>query len=348
MKVLVIGGTGYIGARLVSVLQGRGDLEPMCASRRASGSGLRLDTRDTAALTQALRGAHAVVHCVAGSASAISQGARALAVAVRASGVRSVVYLSSMAVYGDRQGPVDERSPWGRPRGWYARAKQDAERAMADLARDRALAARGLRVTVLRPGCVWGPGSTLWVARIARWLAQGRLGDLGDLGDGWTHGVAVDDVALAIVRVLQMHAADETDGGTDGPLRTFNLAAPDSPRWNDWFTDLALALGHVPLRRVRPWQLRADAWLLGPPLHAVRTLLTRAGGTGPLPEAISPGLLRLWQGTLRMDVSTATRALGLGWTPYPESLRACVGALRAGPVSAAGADRAAPGAARAR
>lgn len=348
MNVLVIGGTGYIGTRLVATLASRPGWTVRSAARRAEAPGLRLDTCDEAALTQALRGVDAVVHGVAGSAWAIAQGARVLASASRAAQVRHVVYLSSMAVYGDCEGPVNETSPWGRARGWYARAKQAAERAMRELAQDDAASRRGTRVTVLRPGCVWGPGSALWVQRIARWLAQGRLGDLGEAGDGWTHGVTVDDVCAAIQRALQVQGAYRPEGEGPPGLRTFNLAAPDSPRWNDWFTDLALALGLVPLRRIRPLQLRADAWLLGPPLHAARSALARLGGSAVLPEPISPGLLRLWQGQLRMDASAAARELGVVWTPYPQALRQCVASLTAGPASAAGAGRASPDAARAR
>jgi len=344
MKVLVIGGTGYIGTRLMALMHARRDCTPVCAARRASSHGLSLDTRDEAALTQALRGVDAVVNCVAGSAPAISGGAWALARAARAARVRAVVHVSSMAVYGDRQGRVDEASAWGRPQGWYARAKQDAERALRTLAHATPGSPPTPRVTVLRPGCVWGPGSTLWVGRIARWLAQGRLGDLGDLGDGWTHGVTVDDVCHAILQALQTADHDTAPNA----VRTFNLAAPDSPRWNDWFTDLALALELTPVRRIHPLQLRADAWLLGPPLYAARTLLARAGLARAWPEPISPGLLRLWPSTLRMDASAAGHALGLEWTPYPEALRECVAWLKAGPAPAGGASPAVPAAARAR
>jgi nucleoside-diphosphate-sugar epimerase len=325
-------------------MHARTDFTPIAASRDNTGPGLRLDTRNEAALTQALRGVDAVVNCVAGSAPAIARGAKTLARAARAARVPAVVHVSSMAVYGDRQGPVNEASAWGKPHGWYARAKQEAERALRTLAHTTDGTTPTTRLTVLRPGCVWGPGSALWVGRIARWLMQRRLGDLGELGDGWTHGVTVDDVCRAILQALQTpdaHAAS-------GPVRTFNLAAPDSPRWNEWFTDLTLALGQIPVRRMRPLQLRADAWMLGPPLHAARTLLARAGLARQWPEPISPGLLRLWSSTLRMDSRAAGRALELAWTPYPEALRQCAAWLTAGPVSGSGASPEVPAAARVR
>lgn len=340
MNVLVLGGSGYVGARLVTLLQAGGCHRPTSACRRGGPGHLRLDTRDEAALTQALRGQDAVVNCVAGSGPAIADGARALARAMRTVRVPALVHLSSMAVYGEVDHPVDESMPWGPARGWYARAKRAAEAQVLALAHGAPDASP--RVTVLRPGCVWGPDSPLWVQRIARWLHQGRLGDLGDAGDGWTHGVTVDDVCAAIVQSLQRPAAP-------GVPRILNVAAPDSPRWNDWFTDLALAVGATPLRRIRPAQLQCDAWLAGPPLYLARRLVAAAGrNPQALPDPIAPGLLRLWRRSLRMDTSAATRELGLRWTPYPIALRQCVAALTTDPARAADVGCEPPGAAPAR
>ena len=194
MRVLILGATGYIGSRLMSHLQADGRFDPIGAARRGRQGSLHLDTRDQHALTQALSASDAVVNCVAGSARAIAEGAQVLARAACAARVPAVVHLSSMAVFGDREVSVHEDSPLGDVPGWYAQAKQAAEAAMTALAHNVTGPGGGVRVTVLRPGCVWGPGSTLWVDRIARWLVQGRLGDLGAAGDGWTHGVTVDDV----------------------------------------------------------------------------------------------------------------------------------------------------------
>ncbi len=340
MKVLVLGGSGYIGARLVTLLRADGHHVPTSASRRGGAGHLCLDTRDEAALTQALRGQDAVVNCVAGSGPAIAEGARALARAVRAARVPTLVHVSSMVVYGETDQPVDETTPLGLARGWYARAKQAAEAQVLALASGSPDLCP--QVTVLRPGCVWGGGSRLWVQRIVRWLQQGRLGDLGEHGDGWTHGVTVDDVCVAIVRSLQQPTVP-------GVPRILNLAAPDSPRWNDWFTDLALAVGATPLRHIRPAQLRVDAWGLGPSLHLLQRLLVAAGRESQtLPDPISPGLLRLWRRPLRMDASAATRALNLGWTPYPIALRQCVDALTTDRLKCADAGCEPPGAAPAR
>ncbi|MFD0667099.1 NAD-dependent epimerase/dehydratase family protein [Ramlibacter sp. MAHUQ-53] len=311
MRVLVLGGTGFIGARLCALLADAGHA-PVAAGRRAGGRTLGLDIRDEAALRASLRRVDAVVNCVAGGPGAIAAGAASLARAARSVGLRQLVHVSSLAVYGDLEGEVDESAPLSAPAtGWYARAKRQAEAALLPLAQ------AGTAVTVLRPGCVWGPGSRLWVERIAGLLVAGRLGDLGAGGDGWSNGVHVDDVARAALAALRADAdadADASSSGRAARSRVYNLAAPDSPRWNAWFCDLALAIGATPLRRVPASRLRLDAWLAGAPLHALR----RLRGRGPWP--VSPGLPALFARQLRLDATAATRQLGLTWTAYPTSL----------------------------
>lgn len=312
MRVLVLGGSGYVGSRLCTLLRDSGWAIPVCASSRrpAIGAGsVRVDTRDAAALGEALRGIDAVVNCVAGNASAIGEGARVLTQAALDAGCRRLVHLSSMSVYGTAEGQVDETRPIDGSLGWYASAKCEAEEHIA------AFAARGGAAVVLRPGCVWGPGSQLWVGRIARFLQAGRLGDLGVAGDGWSNLVHVDDVGQAVLAALR---------GTDARpgTRTYNLAAPDSPRWNEYFVDLALAIGATPVRRLSALQLRLDAMLAGPPLKVAEILARRLpGGARLIPPPMPPNLLGLWERHLHLDAGRAERELQLQWTPYAATLQ---------------------------
>ena len=189
----------------------------------------------------------------------------------------------------------------GSARSAYARAKRVAEGYLAPLA------TLGMPVTLLRPGCVWGAGSPLWVDRIAALLAAGRLGDLGERGDGWTQGLHVDDLCEAVLRLLL---------SADAGLRVYHLAAPDSPRWNTYLRDLAVAIGATPLRRVPAWQLALDAWVLSPPLYIAQRLALRASQLPPLP----PGLLRLMASPMRLQCEAVQRALDMRWTPYERAL----------------------------
>lgn len=312
MKVLILGGSGYIGTRLCAALAESGWATPVSASRRstAGADAVQLDTRDAAALESALRGADAVVNCVAGSAAAITEGAHALARASARAGCGRIVHLSTMSVYGTLEGDVREGAPRDPSIGWYARAKCEAEDALSRFAGE------GGSLVVLRPGCVWGPGSDLWVGRMGRLLAAHRLGDLGVAGDGWSNLVAVGDVCAAIMASLRLPVRE-------GTPRVYNLAAPDSPRWNDYFVDLALAIGATPVARIGRRRLELDARLAGPPLKILQMLAARAGvAPHRLPDPLPPGLLGVFERHLRLRSERAERELGLSWTPYAEALAA--------------------------
>ncbi|HUR90640.1 MAG TPA: NAD(P)-dependent oxidoreductase [Ramlibacter sp.] len=301
MKVLVLGGTGYIGSHLVARLAQTGWATPVGTSRRSG-----IDTTDPVSMARALKGMDAVINCVAGSRGAIAQGAKVLVEAAEHAGKPRIVHLSTMSVYGALEGEVNEGSPRDSSIGWYAKAKCEAEDIIADY--------EGGAV-MLRPGCVWGAGSELWVGRIGRLLRARRLGDLGAAGDGWSNLVAVDDVCEAVLASLRIAA-------TPGMPRVFNLAAPDSPRWNDYFVDLALAIGATPVARLSPRRLKLDAKLLGPPLKVAEILLRKARrSTQDLPDPIPPGLLGVFERQLHLRGELAQDDLGLVFTPYERVLQ---------------------------
>ncbi|MES2978493.1 MAG: NAD(P)-dependent oxidoreductase [Pseudomonadota bacterium] len=312
MKILVLGGSGHIGQRLLQVLSATSWANARGASRSAPANGadsLRLDSLRGEELRGALKGFDAVVNCVAGDAGSIAEGARVLTEAALLAGRPRIIHLSTQSVYGLREGRVDENTPLDPSLGWYGKAKCQAESHM------HAYAERGGEVITLRPGCVYGPGSELWVGRVGRWLRAGRLGDLGVAGDGWSNLVHVDDVCQAVALSLQMPVAP-------GNFPIFNLAAPDSPRWNGYFVDLAMLIGATPVRRLGQRQLKLDAWLAGPPLKIAEKLFKRAGIGGiHLPDALPPGLLGLWSQHIQLDAQNASGSLGVAWTPYTSGLR---------------------------
>jgi nucleoside-diphosphate-sugar epimerase len=316
MRILILGASGYIGSRLADKLSTAEGTEVVRVARgqRASASqatSLRIDTRDLSALTPALRQCDCVVNCVAGDFDSIAGGARILATAARDAACRRIVHLSSMAVYGRAEGQVTEDQEFDPHAGWYARAKCEAEGHM------REFAAGGGEVVTLRPGCVFGPAGELWVGRIARWLIAGRLGDLGVAGDGWSNLVHLDDVCDAVIAAMRLPAS-ECKGSA------FNIAAPDSPRWNDYFVDVALALSATPIRRISTRQLKFDSILLGPPLKMTEKLLDRVKWRHQwLPDPLPPSVRKLWPQLIRLDTEAATHRLAMKWTRY----RDCVGQL---------------------
>jgi nucleoside-diphosphate-sugar epimerase len=313
LRVLFLGGSGHIGQRWMALQarQGPGPraIEAFSASRQAHPEQprhLRLDVRDAPQLRRALQGMDAVVNGAAGSASAIAQGTAQVCEAALHLKLR-LIHLSTQSVYGPFEGRVHESMPLDDRQGWYGRAKCEAE------LRVRQMVRQGGQAVVLRPGCVGGAGSRLWVARLAQWLQAGRLGELGARGDGWTNLVHVDDVCQAINRALELPLRA-------GELPIFNLAAPDSPRWNDYFTDMAVALA-LPLQRLTARQLWLDSHLAAPPLKAAQWLGRRLGlSVSHWPEALPPGLPRLWAQQIQLDSQAASERLQLAWTPYAVGL----------------------------
>jgi len=318
MKILILGSSGYIGKRLHARLKASGWAQPVCASRGRSADApgaisVVIDVTNREALTQHLKTGRydCIVNSVAGDFKSITQGASSLAHAAIEAGCERVVHLSTMSVYGRAEGLIDETTPFDSGLGWYSRAKCEAEDHLQMFAKG------GGKMVVLRPGCVFGPGSELWVGRIARWLRAGRIGDMGAAGDGWSNLVHVEDLCEAVAGAMSLPL-------TPGATQVFNLAGPDSPRWNQYFADLAIAIGATPLRTVSSRRLRMDLLAAGAPLKLAEKLLDRIGVRHPwLPEPISPSVVGLFASHLRLDARSASTALALNWTPYAEGLTGC-------------------------
>ena len=153
MKVLVTGGTGFLGSAIVRMLMGKGHTA-ISLSRgdyphlRAAGMDIhRGDLTDIKALRQAASGCDAVIHTAAkagvwGPAEDYErtnvQGTRNVIQVCRELRIRRLVYTSSPSVVftgGDEDG-IDESTPYARRfLAEYSRTKALAEQAV--LARHR-------------------------------------------------------------------------------------------------------------------------------------------------------------------------------------------------------------------
>jgi nucleoside-diphosphate-sugar epimerase len=315
MRVLVLGGNGFVGSEVVAQLNATDWATPIVASRAARPTGkfdaVSVDACDVDQLVDVLHGVDAVVNSVAGDADAIAIGAASLARAALLAGSPRIVHMSSMSVYGRTEGLVNESFDLKDNIGWYGRAKIQAEIHM------ESYAAKGGAVVILRPGCVIGPGSKLWVDRIGSLLQSGRLGNLGAGGDGPANLVDVTDVAQAALKSLRL------------PMKTnmpecFNLACPDSPRWNDYFADFAMAIGATPLKTFGQRHMQFYAFAYGVPIKILERAFTKFGWPSKsLPDAIPPSLLGLWRQQIALDSRRASHDLGLHWMPYERALQAC-------------------------
>jgi nucleoside-diphosphate-sugar epimerase len=185
--VLVTGGTGYLGRRVIELLLEAGERVLALARRpapelEALGAEARPgDLSDTESLALAARGCAAVIHCAARTGvwgplslymEANVQGTRNMLSAARGAGAGIFIHASSpSAVYDGRDlAGVDESYEALPPRRFpYAWTKALAEREV--LAAD----SPELRTLALRPHLAWGPRDPHFLPRLAALARAGRL-----------------------------------------------------------------------------------------------------------------------------------------------------------------------------
>jgi len=299
--VLVLGASGFIGSRVVAALSAGPAYRTIAASRR---SGLVLDATNTAAVRDALADVPFVINCVAGKPSTMVQSTQALCDAARAMPPHRIVHLSSMAVYGSATGIVREDQAPVAPISAYGQAKLECEKIVRKYVGD------GGDAVILRPTCVFGPGSPQWTERLVRLLRAGRIGDLGTAGDGCCNLAFVDDLVAATVAALNTP-------GICG--EAFNISSACALTWNEFLVALGKAIGAVPIRRISSRRLRVETRVLAPIRRIAGRVLR-----GPVTEAITPSLAELWRQDIRIDCTAARSELTLRQTSVQEMIAAVV------------------------
>jgi nucleoside-diphosphate-sugar epimerase len=186
-RVLVTGGSGFLGTEICRQLTARGT-ETVSFSRRPSPVLRRLgvhqvhgDLIDRAAVDRAVTGCDAVIHnaALAGASGPAApywrtnvHGTRVVLESCRTLGVRTLLYTSTASVVFRPGGleNVDERLPYPRRHlAAYPRSKAAAEALV--------LGAHGpdLATLALRPHVIWGPGDPHFLPVLARAVRRGRL-----------------------------------------------------------------------------------------------------------------------------------------------------------------------------
>ena len=225
MKVLVTGGSGFIGSHVVERLSAQGD-EPrifdLVQSPHVNGDVQCLlgDLLDRDALARAMHGCDAVVHlaAVADVDVVASDPARADLVNVRGTqlaldaalqeGVPRFVFASTVWVYGGAEVNgklLDEDTPLSRPDHFYTATKLAGE--MYCLSYSELY---GLEQTTLRFGIPYGPRSRE-AAVVAAFVRRARSGEpllIAGTGEQARQFVYVEDLANGVAAALA-HSAPQ-------------------------------------------------------------------------------------------------------------------------------------------
>jgi nucleoside-diphosphate-sugar epimerase len=237
-KVLVTGATGYTGRTLVEKLTAMGaevralarpssNLEPLA---HLPVQWFRGQIFEEEVVRPAMEGVEYVFHVAAAFREAKSterdywnvhvKSTQLLAsAAIQNPGFQRFVHVSTMGVHGHiADPPGDETSPF-RPGDGYQRTKAEAERWLADYAREN-----GLPYAVIRPCAIYGPGERR-LLKLYR-MALGRVFPILGNGACWYHLVHVEDLTNAIVRAATAEKAlgEAFIVGASEPIRLEEMA----------------------------------------------------------------------------------------------------------------------------
>lgn len=218
MKVFVTGGTGFIGGHVVGRLRARGDQvralvrNPDRGERLAElGCELVLGTlSDREAIQRGMQGCDAAIHGAAVYEVGIPEHERAamheanvggtenVLGAAREAKLARVVYISTVAAFGNTRGQVvDEgyRHPGAGFTSYYEETKHEAHQVA------RRLIEEGLPCVIVQPGGVYGPDDHSALGQQMNQFLAGRMPLLAfpELGMNMVH---VEDVADGVLLAL--------------------------------------------------------------------------------------------------------------------------------------------------
>jgi nucleoside-diphosphate-sugar epimerase len=316
MRILVTGGSGFLGRRLIAQLQASG--HDVFALARSTSSQKKLAAMGASPVPGDLESGRldlppvdAVVHAAAHFHFAGPRapyfrtnvdGTKTLLDAAGRAGAKTFVYVSAAGIIMDNRGsPVrraDESAPT-QPRSFspYLASKSQAEAAVL------ATNGPGFRTVALRPPGIWGPGD-MWSRELPKGIAARQFGfiDRGEYAYSTCH---VDNVIEAIECALERGA-----GG-----RAYHINDRETLTFRD-FVRMVASLENLSIDRL-PSMPYGAAFFVGRMLEGVWALLRRAGD-----PPLSRSMVRMIGREFTTNDAAARRELGyVGKVSIAEGLR---------------------------
>ncbi len=266
MKILVTGGTGFVGSRIVHALRAEGRDVRALVRRPERGAhlaslGVELatgDVTDPASLAAAADGCTHVVHLVAilkgkphDFERVMTRGTQNVIAAAKGAGIERFVLMSAL--------------------GTTVTTKDVVPYFGAKFAMEQDTIMSGLEYTIFRPSFVFGRGGAL--ATFVKQVKYSPIVTVIGSGKQRVQPIWIDDVAEHFARALDTPAAAN---------KTFEIGGPDIVTWDDLYRTIAKVLGkrralaHIPASLARSGA-RATQWIPKAPLSADQVAMIEAG-----------------------------------------------------------------------
>ena len=188
MNICTIGGSGFVGTRLITLLQGTHEvlnLDKAPSDAHASLTELA-DVRDPESYAAKLSGQDAVVLLAAEHRDDVSpaslyydvnvEGMRNVLGAMDAAGVKQIVFTSSVAIYGMNQPEPPKETSKEAPFNHYGQSKRDAEKVLQEwIAKGE-----GRSALVIRPTVIFGEKNRGNVYNLLKQIYTGKFLMIGN------------------------------------------------------------------------------------------------------------------------------------------------------------------------